>query len=269
MTKKYEEKLSKNLSIISLEDCKNNEKLYKDLKEVEYFTKKGFLNTYKLLKENDFFNLNGYIKAPDNSFYKNGIFHFNIISQFYEKEKLLFYKGIIKTKIYHINSSENGYISSTYFYTDKYKGRQNLLGALFAIFQYFAFLNPDSPCNCEHAQIFKHNRSLFTQNCNEWKEKYALKSFPKNVEYLFEHEDYTNENNNKIEVLCSVGRYVEISKEQFNLDEVFKILGISSFSEWSYIVGNNIYFNKDDINEKIVDEIKNLGKFIICQYSRC
>ena len=269
LTKKYEEKLSKNLSIISLEDCKNNEKLYKDLKEVEYFTKKGFLNTYKLLKGNDFFNLNGYIKAPDNSFYKNGIFHFNIISQFYEKEKLLFYKGIIKTKIYHINSSENGYISSTYFYTDKYKGRQNLLGALFAIFQYFAFLNPDSPCNCEYAQIFKHNRSLFTQNCNEWKEKYALKSFPKNVEYLFEHEDYTNENNNKIEVLCSVGRYVEISKEQFNLDEVFKILGISSFSEWSYIVGNNIYFNKDDINEKIVDEIKNLGKFIICQYSRC
>ena len=269
LTEKYEEKLSKNLSLISLEDCKNNKKLYKDLKEVEYFTKKGFLNSFKLIKGNDFFDLNGYIKAPDNSLYKNGIFHFNIISQFDEKEKILFYKGIIKTKIYHINSFENGSISSTYFARDIFNGKQNLLGALFAIFQYFNFLNPDSPCNSEYANIFRFNHSLFIQNCNEWKEKYALKSFPKNVEYLFEYEDYTNKNNDEIQVLCSIGRYIEISKEKFNLDEVFKILGISNFTKWSFIVGNNIYFKKDDINEKIIGEIKNLGKLIICQCSRC
>ena len=169
-----------------------------------------------------------------------------------------------------MNSFENGFISCTYFHGDEYKGNQNLLGALFAIFQYFARPNPENPCYSKYAKIYKSNYSLFIQNCNEWKEKYALKSFPKNVEYLFEKEDYFNDNNNnKIAVLCSIGRYIEINKEEFNLDEVLKTLGISNYSQWSYIIGNNIYFNKNDINEKIVNEIKNSGKLIICQLSRC
>ena len=269
LNKNYEEKIMDNLSNkISLEDCKNNKKLFKDLKEVELFTKTGFLNSFKIIKNNNYFDLFVYIKAPDNSPYKNGIYLFNI-KFFDDKDKTLNYKAFIKNKIYHINiSNEN--ICNSYFFLTK-KGEQSLLGSLFALFQTFASNNPDEAVNFEYALLYKKNPYIFNQKCEEWKKEFALKEFPKKADYLFENENESkiNTDNNKIEVLCSLGRYIEINKKDFSLRKMFEMLGISDYERWSFIIGNNVYNNYSFIKESIIDEIKILAKVIIFPKTLC
>ena len=195
------------------------------------------------------------------------VFQFNIKSRLDEKTKSQLYSTMIKTQIYHINSALNGRIWNTYLCG--LDGKQSLLGLLCASFQYFVLNDPKSPARSELASEYNQNRSLFYQNCEKWTEQYALKEFPKNTEYLFENEFNKKSNNDKIEVLCSLGRYIEINKEEFNLNKVFELLGITDFDRWSFIVGNNTYLNNTFIKENIIDEIKKIGKFIIFPRSRC
>ena len=261
---------SKNIiSKITFEKCKN-EKLFQDLKQVEYFTQRGFLDSFKILNGSNFCEIYLYIKAPDNSPYRSGIFLFNIMNRLDEEKSILLYNALIKTKIYHMNSSTGGQIDNSYFTRSIVK--QNLLGALFALYQYFVLNNPNDSFRRDLAQLYKENKSLYLQNCKECTEKNALKEFPNNVDYLFKNEVELNEKykyNDKIEILCSIGKYIKIKKKEFNIETVFEKLEIKDYDNWSFIVGNNTYYDKSDINSEIINEIKNIGKLIIFQRTRC
>ena len=85
------------------------DKIYHELCKVEELEKKyGFLSSIgiKLLLPEHNYEIEGFIKAPDNSPYKNGIFNFLIkypVNYPIESPQL-----IIKTKIFHCNVGCNG-----------------------------------------------------------------------------------------------------------------------------------------------------------------
>ena len=165
------------------------ERIRKEIAELEDFERKyAFLSSIgvKILKTYDFSQIEGFIKAPDNSLYRNGIFNFIIkynLSNYPSQGPELF----LKTKIFHTECSLNGNCCISFL--KDWKTENNLLGILSVLYEFFVY-QTYSGYELPRSLFNKYNISKFNETCQEYLDKYAYKEFNGGYDYLFQN-DYT------------------------------------------------------------------------------
>jgi ubiquitin-protein ligase len=185
--------------------------------------------------------IEGFIKAPDNSPYKDGIFNFIIRYPSYYPERAP--EIILKTQIFHINVYRNGKccISHLLNYWDK---NYDISMILRFLYEFFIRNNPDSPCRNDLADLYRRDYNLFLEKCQKFVNQYAFKQFNERLNYMF--PNYTNvklefSNSNLIFVYNS--KFITISKDKIkdkNVFDIGNILGIN-LKDKAFIVGNQVF----------------------------
>lgn len=145
----------------------------------------GFLSSIgiKLLVPKEKNKIEGFIKAPENSPYKNGIFNFELIySNDYPKKgpELRF-----KTRIFHNECNwNNGHICIRML--NEWDSRYLLSQILSTLYEFLA-VGYYSKMAIIMKQIIGWNliRCIF-QKCQEWVDQFAYKRFNDEYDYLFE-----------------------------------------------------------------------------------
>ena len=234
---------------------KNIEKELRELNELE--ENYGFLSCIgvKLVRSCGLNEIEGFIRAPDNSPYKNGIFNFIIkIPEDYPMKEP---EVIFKTKIFH---TEFHYVSGKCcIYFKALSKTINLSLILIGIYEFFLG-NNDFGYGGEALELYRKNLDLFYQKCQEYTKKYSFDKFPEDpTTYLL--EDYCD---SKKEF---DGRYTFIDFTSGTAKELLlygdeKIERIKEFLTSTRLVllsGNNIYY----FEQKKGDSIKSLGSNII------
>ena len=117
------------------------ERIKREVSVLEDFERKyAFLSSIgvKIIKpkNNDFSQIEGFIKAPDNSLYKNGIFNFiikyNLCNYPFQGPELF-----LKTKIFHTECSESGKCCISYL--NSWERGNNLLGIISVLYEFFVY----------------------------------------------------------------------------------------------------------------------------------
>ena len=247
----------------------NKEKVKKELHELRELEKNyGFLNCIgvKLLLKHNFNEIEGFIRAPDNSPYKNGIFNFivKLPENCHNKPEVKF-----KTKIFHTEVPEDN--SKCCIYWDCLNipfEKISLSLILISIYEFFLGNNSHG-YSCLATELYRkfyqtENYGLFFQKCEEYTRKYASNKFDSKLIYLFQdYYDYGTEfdgsryifydfinNNAKVLVLRGYVRIVEI---------IEKFLNISPGKRVVLLSGNNIY----NLGEHLGDSMELLDSHII------
>ena len=106
--------------------------------------------------------IKGFIKAPENSPYKEGIFRIKILfPNNYPNESP---NLIIETNIFQCNYQfQTGRLNIDYLLN--WDHNKNLIGILTSLYEFFISNNPDSCYNYEAADIYRSDRSKFEQKC--------------------------------------------------------------------------------------------------------
>ena len=202
----------------------------------------------KLLIPKSYNEIEGYVKAPENSLYKNGIFKFKILFPIeypYRPPKLLFL-----TKITHVNISEDGYVCVKYLV--QWEKKYNLLGLLSVIYEIFVLENPHSPFDMQLARILRSNPLEYEKICNDYIDKYALKEFPRNEKYLFQENK-----SNKFSTFVAIN-IVDKTYFQFNnimtlnqvLQSIQNEMDINS-NKFNIVINKKVFCSPFNINEDL------------------
>ena len=152
--------------------------------------KYGFLSSIgiKLLVPTHDNEIEGFIKAPENSFYKNGIFNFVI--KYPEDYPMRSPIVVFKTKIFHCNVNINGRNDFISFLGKSWKEDIDLSIIFSNFYEFFIFQNPDSPFDWNIAEIYRGNRYEFENRCQEYVKNNALLEFNEKLDYLFQKNYY-------------------------------------------------------------------------------
>ena len=185
----------KNISKCLLNFDSNYHFLYEELHKLKDLEKKfGFLSSLGikfLLKPGEKNRLEGFIRAPDNSPYKDGIFNFDIL---FPGNYPDYPPNIrIKTKIFHTEVNPHDNKCCIYFFNYS-KKNFNLPLILSTLFQFFLG-NTSHGYGNDATRVFRDKSiSEFEQLCQKYTKKYALSKFDERLEYLF--QDYYDIKNN-------------------------------------------------------------------------
>ena len=243
----------------------NKEKVKKELHELRELEKNyGFLSCIgvKLLLKHNFNEIEGFIRAPDNSPYKNGIFNFivKLPEDRRNKPEVKF-----KTKIFHTEVPEDN--SKCCIYWDCLNipfEKISLSLILISIYEFFLGNNSHG-YSCLASKLYQtENYGLFFQKCEEYTRKYASNKFDSKLIYLFQdYYDYGTEfdgsryifynfiyNNAKVLELSGYVRIVEIIENFLNISPGKRVVLLS---------GNNIYY----LGEHLGDSMELLDSHII------
>ena len=173
-------KILKNMDLIE----EGRLKLDKELNILNDLEKKyGFLSSIgiKLLLKSQKNIIEGYIKAPDNSPYKNGIFNFIIIfhNEYpHHRPEIRF-----KTKIFHSEVNQDGRICTMLL--NNWNPEITFSLILVCLYEFFIANNNNGYGN-EATQLYRENINLFEQKCQEYTKLYASNKFNDKLEYLFQ-----------------------------------------------------------------------------------
>ena len=147
-----------------------------EISRVEILEKKyAFLSSIGikiLLPKNDY-EIEGFIKAPDNSPYKNGIFNF--IIKYHENYPIRGPQLIIKTKILHRHVSNDGYCCINLL--SNWNKDINLSIILCILYEFFVSNENSAGYHNVAYALLEKNYSLFEKKCQEYVNQYALKDF--------------------------------------------------------------------------------------------
>ena len=235
------------------------EKIYKELCQLEYLeTEYGFLSSIgiKIKYPENNNEIEGFIKAPDNSPYRNGIFNFIIKYQNdYPNNSP---NVLIKTKIFHCNVTESQERSDLDNELKRLRNESiDLPIILCNLYEFFAANNPDSPYRNDLAHLFRQNYSKFVQECQLCINQYGSRNFNTNLNYLFEGK--YNPNNNSSNSFCYlvlINRKYQIMKinkaeilEVRPVNEFLKKYGLFNNERMHLIIGNTIIHGVIDIKE--------------------
>ena len=120
------------------------------------------------------YEIEGFIKAPENSFYRNGIFNFALkYPEDYPANSPLL---IFKTKIFHCNVFEKQKNDFNKFLYLSWK-EDDLSIILGNLYGFFIFHNLYDPFDCNSAEIYIRNHHEFEIKCQEYVKKYASLEF--------------------------------------------------------------------------------------------
>ena len=253
-------------------------RIQEELRElVELEIKYGFLSSIglKILFDCNLHNHNqieGSIKAPENSPYKNGIFHFVLKypDNYPENPPSIFFK----TKILHFEVRESdGYCClSLFFSREKEYHLYQIIGIIYDL---FVNLNPMDAYQNEATRLFKEDPSLFYKKCEEYVEIYAGKEFNNKLEYVFQdiYAPKFNESKDDLLFVSLIGKPKEIRMKKSKIhDDMYIGELINKLSETmcerfqkeEFIIGNKVYHrynNEKFINNQIIFIIPNLYKY--------
>ena len=203
----------------------------------------GFLSSIqtKLLVSENSNEIEGFIKAPDNSPYKDGIFNFLIKypNNYPERAPII----ILKTEIFHCNVSKDGRCCINHL-LDKWDKNYDISMILSFLYEFFIRNNPHSPYRRDLAELYIRNYNSFLEKCQKFVNLYAFKQFNKRLNYMF--PNYTNiklefSNSNLIFVYNS--KFITISKDKIkdkNIFDIGNILGIN-LKDKAFIIGNKVF----------------------------
>jgi len=211
----------------------------------------------KLLFTEKVNEIEGFIKAPENSPYRNGIFNFLIKFDMDYPENKPQLK--IKTKIFHAEVSNDGHCIRFLNIWDEKNSKISLI--LIGLYEFFFSNDKDTGYDNEAYKIYKKkNPILFEQKCQECIKNNSIDKFDDKLKYLFQEYEKTKTNYpifNFIFVFIkeSKAKLVELNKVNNFLKDLFK-------ENYVLIVGNKIYFSlissKELLNNRIIFVAPNL-----------
>ena len=244
------------------------EKIVEELKGLGYFEKSyGFLSSIglKIIKSRppDYSNIQGFIKAPDNSPYKNGIFRFEI--RFPHDYPLSRPKLYIKTPIFHTEYHiDNGECCISFL--NNWNSRNNLIQILSVLYEFFVYQTYNGYTGHATA-LFRDKKILeFNEKCQEYVKKYNenenLKSFKKE-DFLFQEEEYNGAKNGLslfeviiVNIQNTNSRLLNVNRSLLN-EPVKKLIeqyfGIRD--DFALIVGQKVYDSSIKLGECLTSPI--------------
>ena len=242
-------------------------KFYEEIKRLSRIEEEfGLLSLMgiKLLFSHEKTNeIKGFIKAPENSPYRNGIFKFKILLGNYPNDSPTL---IIETNIFHCNYHfQIGRLMIDYLMN--WNNDKHLLGVLTSLYEFFISNNPESCYNYEAGEMIRNNRSKFEQICQEYVNKYANYENIDEVRYLFEeycsrkNDDYSDDYINLVYDL----RKIRLEKKRildniYNLEDLIRNeLGL--FNDFAALVGNMAFSSLRGLKKEDFSKISNI--FII------
>ena len=224
------------------------ERISSELSKVKILEEKyGFLSSIgiKLLVPQHDYEIEGFIKAPENSSYKNGIFNF--VLKFHEdyphKSPILMFI----TRIFHCNVSNEGKNDFSQFLYRFWKENTELSIILGNLYEFFLFHCPQSPFDREAAELYIRNNYEFKNKCQEYVKKYALLEFNENLDYLFQNNSYSKRqfsDSSFTSVFVEILKEERISKgENTNFERIYNDKNIL------LIVGNKVFSRLNDFKD--------------------
>ena len=226
----------------------------------------GFLNSIgaKILKpqHGDFSKIELFIKAPDNSPYRNGIFHFLI--RYYNDYPKMGPEIRLKTKIFHTEYCDENYNYCRTSFLKKWNPQIWILEIISVLYEFFSYQTFDGYSN-EASNLFrKHDMYKFNEKCKEYVNKYALKEFNSEYNYLFQENSFIKKNFSNdsftLTFVCIENLQVyqfSIDKEEADKPAYYYISHYISpiFGDKVLIVGNKIFHSSISIKACLESEI--------------
>ena len=221
----------------------HNMKIIHEFHELESLERKyGFLSSIqtKLLVPERMNEIEGFIKAPDNSPYKDGIFNF--IIRYPENYPERAPQIIMKTEIFHCNVYNDGRCCISHL-LNNWDKNYDISMILSFLYEFFIRNNPISPCRMDLAHLYVENYNLFLEKCQKFVNLYAFKQFNKRLNYMF--PDYSNiklefSNSNFIFRFNSNSIIISKDKVKENNFHLENYLG-TDLKNKAFIVGNKVF----------------------------
>lgn len=144
-------------------------KIKKDLMEIMNNTSPNF--SAGLISDDDMFNWNGFVKGPEDSAYKGGVFFINISlpSDYpFKAPKVSF-----QTKIYHPNINANGTICLAIL-KEEWSPSQSIYKILLNIYSILSDPVPENSLVPEIGTLYMSDKPAFEKIASEWTKKYAM-----------------------------------------------------------------------------------------------
>ena len=243
-------KMAKFLRCFSNKSFKD--RFYNELSKVKLLEEKyGFLSSIgiKLIFPENDNEIEGFIKAPENSPYKNGIFNFIIkYNKDYPKDRPTLF---IKTKILHCNLGSNGYCCLDLL--NCWREDYDLSLILCSLYEFFVSNSPDTGYGNEATILCKRNYYLFEQKCQEYVNQYANKVFNERFLYLFD-EYYAIDRNFSVSdsIIVSIEnnlKEVIIPKDRLKDKHCLNYYFNMNFEDKAFIIGNKVFLGLSKVQE--------------------
>ena len=241
----------------------NKEKIMKELHELKGLEKTyGFLSCIgvKLLLKHNFNEIEGFIRAPDNSPYKNGIFNFivKLPEDYRDKPEVKF-----KTRIFHTEATEDNSKCCIYWdFLNIPNEGISLSLILIGIYEFF-FCNNDNGYAGKVTDIYRSkNYNLFEEKCQEYIKLYSFNIHEEKLEYFIQN-CYDNINDDSIYYFMNAKNMCKYEFEVKCIDDIIKILidRFENLIDQVLIADNKIYFSLTEIKE--IEELPENHKIII------
>ena len=245
-----------------------NERLINEFKQLSFAEKEfgllSLMGIKLLLLFEKVGEIKGFIKAPENSPYKNGIFRFKmLIPNNYPNEPPSLF---IETNIFHCNYKlEIGRLFIDYVMN--WDNKKHLLGALTSLYEFFISNNPDLSYNYEAASCYWNDPMKFEEICREYTNKYANYDNIDEVRYLFE-ENYNRINdgcsNDYIKIVYDL-RTIKIDRNTIlsNIHSLESLIRdkLGIFNDFAVLVGNMAFSSLQGLKKEDFSKISSI--FII------
>ena len=222
----------------------NNQRIMQEFEHLKDLEREyGFLNSIqtKLLVPGRINEIEGFMKAPDNSPYKDGIFNF--IIKYPDNYPDIGPELILKTKIFHCNASIYGQCCISHLRSSMWNNNYDISMVLCFLYEFFIRNNPDSPLRYDLAKLYKENYHLFLEKCQNFVNQYAFHQFNERLNYIF--PDYSNtklkfSNSNFIFIVNSKSITVPKDKIQDKNFDLENYLG-TDLKDKAFIIGNKVF----------------------------
>ena len=239
----------------------NKDRIIQELHKLESLERDyGFLSSIqtKLLVPECANAIEGFMKAPDNSPYKDGIFHFIIRypNDYPERAPEI----ILLTKIFHCNVYDDGRCCISHLHQMEWDKNYDISMILSFLFEFFIRNNPQDPCKRDFAEIYFRDYKLFLEKCQKYVDLYASKQLNERL-YIFMFPNYSNVKlkfSNSNFIIAYNSKFITVSMDEVRDKDFLQLessLGIDLRNK-ALIIGNEVFNSVEIERHKLGDYFK-------------